>query len=213
MALTKQQIESLSKLLGRRELAAQLKVTEAMLDSWVFGVEQIPERHLRALVELALKHNVLDEYRAADTYRATLVRAAEILGGAVPLSRRLQVPMPDITRWLAGAERPGMGTFLKVIDILIEENRSPAEQQQVRADRSQAQADRSQARADRDQAKAERDQAKAEREQKRARRMPDDAGKTAQPSRPRTEHFRQVQPEDSEPASNAPDDESGKSTG
>jgi len=34
-----------------------------------------------------------------DTYRAALVRAAELLGGATPLSRRLHVPMSDLTRW------------------------------------------------------------------------------------------------------------------
>jgi hypothetical protein len=30
---------------------------------------------------------------------------AEILGGARALSDRLQVPMADLTRWLAGADR------------------------------------------------------------------------------------------------------------
>ena len=30
--------------------------------------------------------------------------------------------MPDLTRWLAGFDKPSMGTFLKVIDILLEEN-------------------------------------------------------------------------------------------
>jgi len=60
-----------------------------------------------------------------DTYRAALVRAAEILGGARRLSDRLQVPMPELTRWLAGHGKPSFGTFLKVIDVLIEEGRRP----------------------------------------------------------------------------------------
>jgi hypothetical protein len=60
-----------------------------------------------------------------DTYRAALVRAAELLGGARPLSDRLQVPMPDLTRWLAGDGKPTIGVFLKVIDVLIEEGRKP----------------------------------------------------------------------------------------
>jgi hypothetical protein len=55
-----------------------------------------------------------------DTYRAALVRAAELLGGAVALSHRLHVPMADLTRWLAGDGRPSMGTFLRVIDIVLE---------------------------------------------------------------------------------------------
>lgn len=58
-----------------------------------------------------------------DTYRAALVRAAELLGGAVPLSHRLQVPMPVLIRWLAGSDLPSIGTFLKTIDILLEEGR------------------------------------------------------------------------------------------
>ena len=60
-----------------------------------------------------------------DTYRAALVRAAELLGGARPLSDRLLVPMPDLTRWLAGDGKPTIGVFLKVIDVLIEEGRKP----------------------------------------------------------------------------------------
>ena len=64
-----------------------------------------------------------------DTYRAALVRAAELLGGARPLCDRLQVPMADLTRWLAGADQPSIGTFLKVIDIMIlEEGSKPRAQ-------------------------------------------------------------------------------------
>lgn len=58
-----------------------------------------------------------------DTYRAALVRAAELLGSTTALARRLQVPMPELTRWLAGDGAPSMGTFLKVIDILLEDSR------------------------------------------------------------------------------------------
>jgi len=60
-----------------------------------------------------------------DTYRAALVRAAQLLGGARHLSDRLQVPLPELTRWLAGDGKPSIGTFLKVIDVLIEEGRTP----------------------------------------------------------------------------------------
>ena len=31
--------------------------------------------------------------------------------------------MPELTRWLAGDGTPSMGTFLKVIDILLEDSR------------------------------------------------------------------------------------------
>jgi hypothetical protein len=60
-----------------------------------------------------------------DTYRAALVRAAQILGGARALCDRLHVPMAELTRWLAGDGKPSIGIFLKVIDILIEEGQSP----------------------------------------------------------------------------------------
>ena len=140
-----------------------------------------------------------DEDRPDDTYRVTLVRAVKVLGGVGQLSRRLQVPLSNVTDWLAGKDRPSPGVFLKVIDILIEENRSLAERKQMRADSSQAQAERSQGRADRDQAKADRsqaaadrDQAAADRDQKHADREPDDAGKADQPSRPKSAPLRLV---------------------
>jgi hypothetical protein len=53
------------------------------------------------------------------------VRAAELLGGARPLCDRLQVPMPELTRWLAGDGKPSIGIFLRVIDVLLEERRKP----------------------------------------------------------------------------------------
>ena len=33
--------------------------------------------------------------------------------------------MPELTRWLAGDGKPSIGTFLKVIDVLLEEGRKP----------------------------------------------------------------------------------------
>lgn len=61
-----------------------------------------------------------------DTYRAALVWAAELLGGAAPLSKRLGVRMEDLTRWLAGASQPPMAVFVAVVDVLIQEGRKPA---------------------------------------------------------------------------------------
>ena len=154
-----------------------------------------------------------------DAYRATLVRAAQILGGVPALSRRLQVPMLDVKRWLAGAQKPSMGIFLKVIDILIEEGKTSGERGQLRADRSQdkadrsqARADRSQARADRDQAKADRSQAEADRDQESAGRKQDHAGNTRHPSDTKAGPLRLVQREDGEPASDTPDEEAGKTS-
>ena len=60
-----------------------------------------------------------------DTYRAALVHAAQLLGSARALCDRLQVPMSTLTHWLAGNGHPSIGTFLKVIDIIIEESAKP----------------------------------------------------------------------------------------
>jgi hypothetical protein len=60
-----------------------------------------------------------------DTYRAALVRAAQLVGGARPLSDRLRVPMADLTRWLAGDGTPSIGVFLRVVDVLIAERDKP----------------------------------------------------------------------------------------
>jgi DNA-binding response OmpR family regulator len=61
-----------------------------------------------------------------DTYRAALVWAAELVGGAVALSKRLEVPMPVLTHWLAGDGQPPTLVFLAVVDVLIHEGRKAA---------------------------------------------------------------------------------------
>jgi len=55
-----------------------------------------------------------------DTYRAALVRAAELLHGVAPLSKRLGVPMADLTHWLAGQGQPPMSVFFDVVDVLLQ---------------------------------------------------------------------------------------------
>ena len=61
----------------------------------------------------------------SDTYRTALVHAVRLVGGPAELARRLQVPLGELERWLAGDDKPSMGTFLKVIDILLEECGKP----------------------------------------------------------------------------------------
>jgi len=62
---------------------------------------------------------------AFDIYRITVARAAELCGGAVPLSRRLRLPLADLTRWISGDDTPPIGIFLLVIDVINEESRRP----------------------------------------------------------------------------------------
>jgi hypothetical protein len=60
-----------------------------------------------------------------EIYRATVARAVELCGGEGALSQRLQLPAASIARWLSGIEQPAMGTFLQIIDLVIEEERKP----------------------------------------------------------------------------------------
>lgn len=60
-----------------------------------------------------------------DTYRAALVKAAQLLGGVRPLCDRVHVPIPVMTQWLAGDGKPPIAVFLRAVDILIEEGDKP----------------------------------------------------------------------------------------
>ena len=55
------------------------------------------------------------------TYRVTLARAAEYVGGAQALCERLDVPMRELTLWLQGKSTPPPTVFLKAIDIVLVE--------------------------------------------------------------------------------------------
>lgn len=85
------------------------------------------DHHLSKPYETAELTNLLKREQAPyaeDTYRVALVRAAEIVGGAARLAHRLQVPISDLTRWLAGFDKPSIGTFLRVVDLLIQDSRN-----------------------------------------------------------------------------------------
>ena len=61
------------------------------------------------------------QQKQEETYRAAVARAAGLVGGARELSQRLQVSMPDLTRWLSGEGKPTIDVFLRVVDILVKE--------------------------------------------------------------------------------------------
>jgi|SRR5688572_8776387 len=88
-----------------------------------------PQALLALLAPLRLpRRRAEDEQEQEQTYRAALARAAGLLGGTRELSARLQVPIPDLTRWLAGKAKPPIAVFLRVVDILMKEG-----QREVRA--------------------------------------------------------------------------------
>ena len=49
----------------------------------------------------------------------TLQRAVEILGGRLPLAKRLQAPLMELDRWLAGDEKPPHIYFLRAVDVVL----------------------------------------------------------------------------------------------
>ncbi|HSA68548.1 MAG TPA: GAF domain-containing protein [Burkholderiales bacterium] len=51
-------------------------------------------------------------------YSRTLQRAAEVLGGKSKLREVLRVPLRELDRWMAGAERPPTDIFLKAVDLV-----------------------------------------------------------------------------------------------
>lgn len=51
----------------------------------------------------------------------TLHKAAELVGGHKNLARRLRVPQAELQKWIGGEGRPPMATFLKAVDIVLEE--------------------------------------------------------------------------------------------
>jgi DNA-binding transcriptional regulator YdaS (Cro superfamily) len=54
------------------------------------------------------------------TDRRAMTRAAEILGGAEPLSARLGVPQERVERWIAGEESIPVGMFSLAVAVMLE---------------------------------------------------------------------------------------------
>jgi hypothetical protein len=54
-----------------------------------------------------------------NVYRKAVKRAAEIAGGAFPLSVALDVPVSQIQAWLAGEGTPDDNVFLRAVDIIL----------------------------------------------------------------------------------------------
>ncbi len=61
-----------------------------------------------------------------ETYRLTLERAAQILGGADSLSQQLGVSVSELNRWLAGEAVPPAGIFGMAVEVLIQYSKQAA---------------------------------------------------------------------------------------
>jgi hypothetical protein len=63
---------------------------------------------------------------ATSVYSRTMQKAAQLAGGQKKLARYLRVPMSELERWIAGKGEPPMQSFLKAVDLVLEETPSPA---------------------------------------------------------------------------------------
>lgn len=59
-------------------------------------------------------------------YARTLQKAAELAGGPKKLAHHLRVPIAELEKWLNGQDKPPLGTFLKAVDLVLEETRNGA---------------------------------------------------------------------------------------
>lgn len=85
-----------------------------------------PHALLALLQPLRQPRRRVEHEQQEQTYRAAVARAASVVGGARELSQRLHVSMTDLTRWLAGEDKPTIDVFLRVVDILVKEgHRAP----------------------------------------------------------------------------------------
>ena len=73
-----------------------------------------------AIVRLAPLRNDA-HVTAASIYSRALLKAAELVGGRAELARMLQVPAPDIDRWIADESKAPREVFLRVVDIILDE--------------------------------------------------------------------------------------------
>jgi len=58
---------------------------------------------------------------ASRVYSRTFQKAAELAGGSRKLANQLRVPIAELEKWIAGAGIPPLPTFLKAIDLVLDE--------------------------------------------------------------------------------------------
>lgn len=62
----------------------------------------------------------------SSVYSRTFQKAAQLAGGHKQLARHLRVPLAELEKWLGGKEAPPMASFLKAVDLVLEETRAPS---------------------------------------------------------------------------------------
>jgi hypothetical protein len=74
--------------------------------------------------------------KARDVQSRALRKAAELLGGRKPLAERLAVQSDDIEKWTLGGARIPHDVFLRLVDLILDELASGAEEKAKAGDRS-----------------------------------------------------------------------------
>jgi len=62
----------------------------------------------------------------SSVYSRTFQKAAQLAGGQKKLARHLRVPLAELEKWIAGTAAPPMASFLKAVDLVLEETNGPA---------------------------------------------------------------------------------------
>ena len=62
----------------------------------------------------------------SSVYSRTFQKAAQLAGGQKKLARHLRVPLGELEKWVAGTEVPPTATFLKAVDLVLDETAAPS---------------------------------------------------------------------------------------
>ena len=62
----------------------------------------------------------------SSVYSRTLQKAAQLAGGQKKLAHQLRVPLVELERWIGGKDAPPMATFLKAVDLVLDESSAPS---------------------------------------------------------------------------------------
>lgn len=57
-------------------------------------------------------------------YSRAVRKAAELAGGRDNLARKLQVPLAELEKWLADKGKPPRELFLRMVDLILDDNRA-----------------------------------------------------------------------------------------
>lgn len=62
----------------------------------------------------------------SSVYSRTMQKAAQLAGGDKKLARYLRVPLAEVQKWIAGRDTPPTQSFLKAVDLVLEQTASSA---------------------------------------------------------------------------------------